>query len=74
MLDRQKTKEIVTSFYYECYKFWEREGRSVSEAKRLALRDCQELKHDPYVPRGEELDADAQVECLAKLKILERIA
>ena len=74
MLDKQKTKEIVTSFYYECYKFWEREGKDVGEAKRLAILDCVSLKHDPYVPCGEELDADAQVECLAKLKILERIA
>lgn len=74
MLDKQKTKEIVTSFYYECYKFWEREGKDVGEAKRLAILDCVSLKHDPSVPCGEELDIDAKVECLEKLKVLERIA
>lgn len=73
MLDKQKTKEIVTSFYYECYKFWERQGKDVHEAKILALVDCASLKHDPRIPRGEELDPNAKVECLEKLKVLERI-
>lgn len=73
MLDKQTTKNIITSFYYECYKFWEREGKDVQEAKRLALRDCSELKHDPYVPCGEKLDQDGQKECIDKLRVLERI-
>ena len=73
MLAKQETKNIVTQFYYECYKFWEREGKDVQDAKQRALNDCQALKHDPYCPCGEDLDMDAKKECLDKLKVLERI-
>lgn len=73
MLTSQITKNLVTSFYYDCYNFWDKQGKDVQEAKKLALVDCKRLKHDPYVPCGEELDLAAKDECLAKLKVLERI-
>ena len=73
MLTNQITKNLVTSFFYECYNFWDRQGKDVQEAKKLALTDCENLKHDPYVPCGEELDLEAKKECLERLKELERI-
>lgn len=71
MVDKIKTKEMVTSFFYECFNFWSREGRPVIDAKKAAFRDCQQLQHDPYCPCGDELDPVAKEEALKTLSKLE---
>lgn len=71
MLNAQNTKEIVNKFYEECVRFWMREGREAIEARRLAIRDCECLRHDPNVPKGEELDLAAKDEFLEKLRKFE---
>lgn len=71
MLTDTKTKEFVTSFFYECFNFWTREGKDVAEAKMLAFRDCENLKHDPYAPCGEELNLEAKKAALNNLKKFE---
>ena len=71
MLNAERTKEIINSFYEDCVKFWIREGRETTEARRLAIRDCEELKHDPFSPCGEELDLKAKDEFLEKLRKFE---
>lgn len=71
MLNAQKTREIVNSFYEECVRFWLRNNKDVKEARTLAIRDCENLKHDPNVPIGEELDLEAKNEFLKKLRKFE---
>jgi hypothetical protein len=60
MLSYEKTSEILNKFHKECEVFWLREGKSNTEAARLALRDISHMKHDPYVPCGELLDEKAK--------------
>lgn len=71
MVSREKTKEFVTSFFYECFNFWTREGKAIHEAKKLAFRDCENLQHDPYVPVGDKLDLAAKEEALNNLRRFE---
>lgn len=71
MVGRDKTRELVTSFFYECFNFWTRESKEVGEAKKLAFRDCEKLQHDPYVPVGDKLDLAAKEEALNDLRRFE---
>lgn len=71
MVDKLKTKELVTSFFYDCYKFWCREGKDVQDAKEYAYRDCERMQYDPYAPAGDKLDMAAKEEALANLRKFE---
>lgn len=62
MLSKEKTMEILEQFSQECYDFWIRQGKSHKDAFELALKDIKDVKHDPYVPCGELLDAEAKEE------------
>lgn len=62
MVNKEETQKFLESFFNECYKYWLRNGYSKKEAFKLALEDVRAVKHNPFVPNGEELDVDAKNE------------
>lgn len=69
-MNKIKTSEVLIRFYGDCKNFWLREGEDDRQAKELALKDLERLKTNPYEPRGEELDAEAQGVVIETLRAL----
>jgi len=56
MLNERETELILESFFYECVRFWNRTVTDTREAFKMAIRDIEELTHDPYEPCGKLID------------------
>lgn len=56
MLSEIQTQLIVEKFFSECFRFWTMKGKGEREAFTLALKDVSLIKHDPYVPNGDDLN------------------
>lgn len=56
MLNEKETELILESFFYECVRFWNRTIADTREAFKKAIRDIEELTHDPYEPCGKLID------------------
>lgn len=66
MLNKEKSEVILNKSFEFNLVFWKREGNDDREVTKNALEDMIGLYkanngclHDPYVPRGEELDIQA---------------
>lgn len=72
-LSHTDTVSILTRFYDDCVRFWEKEKQCCAhhyeepiDVTQMALRDIDRLNHNPYVPNGKPLDKTAQHEWLAQ--------
>ena len=52
MLNEKETELIIEGFFKECLAFWNRTVTDTREAFKKAIRDIEELTHDPYEPCG----------------------
>lgn len=60
MLSKIKTEIILEKFFSECFRYWSMQGKDEREAFQYALNDIRRIKHDPYVPSGEEIDIETK--------------
>lgn len=56
MLNEKETELIIEGFFRECLAFWNRTIADTREAFKRAIRDIEELTHDPYEPYGKLID------------------
>ena len=56
MLNEKETELIMGVFFQECLAFWNRTVTDTREAFKKAIRDIEELTHDPYEPCGKLID------------------
>jgi hypothetical protein len=56
VLNERETELILESFFYECVRFWNRTVTDTREAFKKAIRDIEELTHDPYESCGKLID------------------
>lgn len=70
MLNAVKTKELLKVFAWECYEFWgnKLDTDDDSEVWAKVIRDLEDTRHDPFSPKGEELDVKAKEEFIEQLK------
>jgi hypothetical protein len=52
VLNEKETELIIEEFFKECLAFWNRTVADAREAFKKAIRDIEELTHDPYEPCG----------------------
>lgn len=52
--------EVLKEHYRQCLAFWKREKHSEITAQAMALNDILRTRHNPFVPRGEVLDAEVR--------------
>ena len=69
MLNEKETELILESFFYECVRFWNRNIDDTREAFRRAIRDIEELTHDPYEPCGKLVDMPTRDKFIGYRKI-----
>lgn len=50
--------EVLEEHYRQCLAFWKREKHSEITAQAMALNDILRTRYNPFVPRGEVLDAE----------------
>lgn len=54
------TKEEWVKIYHKhfkgCFQFWQREGYDMALSLEKAIEDTKSLKHNPFVPKGQEVD------------------
>lgn len=55
-----KQIEVLEEHYRQCIAFWKREKHSEITAQAMALNDIFRTRHNPFVPRGEVLDAEVR--------------
>jgi hypothetical protein len=71
MLNANKTKKLLREFSWQCYEFWANE-LDTDDEKEMWCRvivDVEGCQHDPFVPKGELLDAEAKAEFIKELKL-----
>ena len=56
VLNEKETELIIERFFRECLAFWNRNKTDSMEAFKMAIRDIEELTHDPYDPCGKLID------------------
>jgi hypothetical protein len=56
VLNEKETELIIEGFFKECLEFWNRTATDTREAFKRAIRDIEELTHDPYEPCGKLID------------------
>jgi uncharacterized protein YfdQ (DUF2303 family) len=56
MLNEKETELIIEGFFKECLAFWNRTVTDTREAFTKAIRDIEELTHDPYESCGKLID------------------
>lgn len=56
MLNEKETILVLEEFFKECLSFWNRTVDDTREAFKKAIRDIEELTHDPYEPCGKLID------------------
>ena len=62
MLSYKKSLNILTVFYVECVKFWEREGERNPKVK--ALTDLRNVQHNPFNPTPQWVDPQAKADVI----------
>lgn len=50
---------VFTIFCHDCFMSWKREGLSTAKAFEKARMETLSLKHDPFSPKGQEVDTQA---------------
>lgn len=60
MLGIMESRTILEQFFKECLNFWRKEGRGERMAYKLAIKDVEGLKKDPYSPNGMEIDEEVK--------------
>ena len=68
MISERDTILIVGKFFNDCLNFWLKDGKEYHEAFEFALSDASKIKHDPFVPQGDLLDADAHRKCIEYIR------
>lgn len=56
MLTAQETQIVMEKFFNECVRFWKSTGLDDRNAFEYAIKDARNLKRNPYVPSGDEID------------------
>lgn len=67
MKTEKETLEVLNEFYKDCLAFWIKSGKSDEEAKALAIKDIQNIKNDPLVPKGLPLNEKAKQAFIAEV-------
>ena len=62
VLNEKETELIIEGFFRECLAFWNRNKTDSREAFKMAIRDIEELTHDPYEPCGKLIDVPTRDE------------
>ena len=61
MLNANETQAVLERFFNDCFSFWLRHhGFDERKAFEFAVDDVKDLKCDPFVPCGKELDVEAK--------------
>ena len=69
MLTPRETQLILERFFVDCYKFWLSRQSDERTAFSNALEDIKQLRSDPFVPCGEELDQKTKAKFIHYRKI-----
>ena len=71
MLNANKTKKLLREFSWQCYEFWanELDTDDDKEVWMKAIKDIEEVSHDPFSPKGDLLDVEAKAEFIERLKL-----
>jgi len=56
VLTAKETQVVMEKFFNECFRFWKSTGLDDRDAFIYATKDARNLKRDPYVPTGDEID------------------
>lgn len=56
--EEEKWWKIISAFFKDCFRFWQRQGKGLLSALELALTDTKRLKAYPFKPKGEPIDMD----------------
>ena len=63
------TKKVLNQVYKDCKKFWlETEKLTPSEAHDKAIKDIENIEHNPFSPSGAVLDIDEKNQWLKENK------
>ena len=57
MTEKQK-KITMFLFQQQCYDFWKREGLSDYDAFSNSIKDCANVKYNPFSPNGEPIETE----------------
>lgn len=63
MISARETQEILERFFDDCLRFWMHQGSDhghKQKAFKLALEDVKSIHRNPFVPCGDELDAETK--------------
>lgn len=63
---QENQMKMLEEHHKQCLDFWKREKHSELSAMAMALIDIIHTKHNPFVPRGERLDADVRKTTIEK--------
>ena len=71
MLNKKETKRLLKEFAWSCYEFWANELNTDDDKEvwTNVIRDLECTNHDPFSPKGEELDKNAKTEFMKELRI-----
>ena len=61
-LSYQETLHTLQRFYIDNIAYWESQGKTPREAHCTAIQEVAQATHDPFVPNGQCLNADAQAD------------
>ena len=70
MLNARETKKTLKAHTWSCYEFWANELNTDDDKEVWSnvIRDLECTNHDPFSPKGEELDEVAKTEFIKELK------
>lgn len=70
MLNAEETKKLLKEFAWECYEFWANELNTDDDKEvwLKAIKDIEEVTHNPFTPQGDLLDVEAKAEFIKQLK------
>ena len=70
MLNKKETYKILGEFFNDCVKFWILSGvKDYKEAFVLAIKDVEDIKHNPYLPKGDLLHTEAKSSFIKQRKM-----
>ena len=72
-MNEKETYEILSRFYIDCLKFWNKEVNERGFAtdlkiEELAIKDIENIKNNPYSPNGKVLDIETKEKWVADMK------
>ena len=68
MIGKEETTYLLNRFFEDCFAFWVNEGKNDRKAFKMALKETEQVTHNPFTPSGDSLDPDAKQKYIDKMK------